>query len=656
MPVNLASRASAIATDSQGKTHVVWAEGSFLWYAQYDNNSETWKNAQAITRLENQDISNISFLYDDNLIQEGTTDNSQPGFVVTWQQGSENDSDFYYTAGKYDENQNQELQWLANPQAITTDQVADLEPTAIVYNGEVLLVGSKVNIQNANNQQIREDNDLYYQKFTVNDSLFTTTTTTPPNASYSPQISQNGVIGGLIPSDTPTNTVNTLSSNTKLGIASKLTSTTDETPPPISTGANFTWGGGITFSTSLLDVIKAKETVPAGIVQKIISPFLNGVDITGMMTGGQSASDIRGASGDNLNPYLDVNATTSFSGKLVKKVAVLVAAPEVEGEELAEQKAQQETDKATDDKNKENSGSQSGFNVSLALDSKWTFDPDTLLLDQIKDTATLSFGLTFGLDNKLYEFQVYANLGASFIVQAEPLPNGDYDPTIKAILATFGSEIGASILLGSIIGAGISLGGGDSKSAQVGAIVAAVASSVFSTIADAIAISNDSEGLYYQTAIAFPVITAGGKFRLGLKFLNLSGQLGIGAGMIWGLENTPNVQYLQFPISAGVNLGPIYLGISLTPGWQWEAFNNDSSDNTTSDVASSLANSTSESNNAVVEGSLLTINLGENLNTGKITDIINFTVNNTDRLGIIYNIPVFQDPLDCKTITLNRFQ
>ncbi|BAQ63278.1 Calx-beta domain-containing protein [Geminocystis sp. NIES-3709] len=653
MSVNLASRASAVTTDSQGKTHVVWAEGSFLWYAEYDNNSGTWKNAQAITTLENQDISNISFLYDDNLIQEDTTNNnSQPGFVVTWQQGSENDSDFYYTAGKYDENQ--QLQWLANPQAITTDQVGDLEPSAIVYNGDVLLVGSKVNVENANNQQIREDSDLYYQQFKVNDSLFTTTTTTPPNASYSPQISQDGVINGLIPIDTDnsTNTVNTLSSNTKLGINSELTSTTDETPPPISTGANFTWGGGITFSTSLLNVINAEETVPPGIVRKIISPFLNGFEITGMMTGGQSASDIRGASGDNLNPYLDVNATTSFSGKLAKKVAVLVVAPEVEGEELAEQKAQQETDKATEDKNKENSGSQSGFNVSLALDSKWTFDRETLLLDQIKDTATLSFGLTFGVDNKLYEFQVYANLGASFIVQAEPLPNGDYDPTIEAILATFGSEIGASILLGSIVGAGISLGGGDSKSALAGAIVAAVASSVFSTIADAIAISNDSEGLYYQTAIAFPVITAGGKFRLGLKFLNFSGQLGIGAGMIWGLENTPNVQYLQFPISAGVNLGPIYLGISLTPGWQWEAFNSDSSENTTSDVASSLANFSSESTNAIVQGSLLTINWGENLNTDNIPDSSQFTVTVTDNLGNITTIPVFQVSIESNTIQL----
>ncbi|PHV61047.1 hypothetical protein [Cyanobacterium aponinum] len=226
MVVNLASGLSAITSSSNSQTHLVWAENSFLWYAKYDENSETWQEARAISKLENQDISNIQLLYEDNLIQEGNTEAKQPGFVVTWQQGSDNDSDFYYTAGKYDEQG--ELQWLANPQAITSDQVGDLEPTSIIYQGDVFLVGSKVDFLNQANQAIKEDTDLYFQRFTINDSLFYDGDVTPPLASYSPQLIQQGVITNLIPVNNTPQTVNTLNSNTGQGIGAQSDSSESE--------------------------------------------------------------------------------------------------------------------------------------------------------------------------------------------------------------------------------------------------------------------------------------------------------------------------------------------------------------------------------------------------------------------------------------------
>ncbi|WPF87624.1 Calx-beta domain-containing protein [Cyanobacterium aponinum AL20118] len=649
MVVNLASGLSAITSSSNSQTHLVWAENSFLWYAKYDENSETWREARAITKLENQDISNIQLLYEDNLIQEGNTEAKQPGFVVTWQQGSDNDSDFYYTAGKYDEQG--ELQWLANPQAITSDQVGDLEPTSIIYQGDVFLVGSKVDFLNQANQAIKEDTDLYFQRFTINDSLFYDGDVTPPLASYSPQLIQQGVITNLIPVNNTPQTVNTFNSNAGQGIGAQSDSSESESEAVVPE-YSFAWGGGLEFSVDLLEVLKAKDNVPKGIVSKILTPFIKGVEIEVSLKGGQNSSSntIIGSSGDNLNPYLSVEAKTTFEGKEVKKIATLVAAPEVEGEELVEESAQKEVSEATGNKGEnENEGEEkegSALSVSLGIESEWSFDRETLLLNEIFDSITLTFEVDFPLVKvPLVEVSAFGDIGASFYVQAEPLPDGDYQPPLSAILEVLGGEIlGAGVA--SLVGAvGNAIATNSDESTVEGAIVWALAEAVFSTVADAITIANDSDQLAYQTAIGVPIVEGGIKFQFGTKNLNFNGSAGVEVGLVWGIGDTPNVQFLLFPIDAGIKIGPIVFGISLRPGWTW---------GTGEDTAESTGVSSEEidSTGAQVQGSLLTIDWGENLDPDFVPDGSQFVVTVTDQFGNITTIPVFQVLIDGSILQL----
>lgn len=649
MVVNLASGLSAITSSSNSQIHLVWAENSFIWYAKYDENSETWREARAITKLENQDISNIQLLYKDNLIQEGNTEAKQPGFVVTWQQGSDNDSDFYYTAGKYDEQG--ELQWLANPQAITSDQVADLEPTSIIYQGDVFLVGSKVDFLNQANQAIKEDTDLYFQRFTINDSLFYDGDVTPPLASYSPQLIQQGVITNLIPVNNTPQTVNTFNSNTGQGIGAQSDSNESESEAVVPE-YSFAWGGGLEFSVDLLEVLKAKDNVPKGIVSKILTPFIKGVEIEVSLKGGQNSSSttIIGSSGDNLNPYLSVEAKTTFEGKEIKKVTTLVVAPEAEGEELAEESAQKEVSEATgnkeENKNKEGEKEGSAFSVSLGIESEWSFNRETLLLEEIFDSITLTFELNYPLVKvPLVDVSLFGDIGASFYVQAEPLPDGDYQPPLSAILEVLGGEIlGAGVA--SLVGAvGNAIATNSDESTIEGAIVWALAEAVFSTVADAITIANDSDQLAYQTAIGVPIVEGGIKFQFGTKNLNFNGSAGVEVGLVWGIGDTPNVQFLLFPIDAGIKIGPIVFGISLRPGWTWEEGG---------DTAESTGVSSEEidSTGAQVQGSLLTIDWGENLDPDFVPDGSQFVVTVTDQFGNITTIPVFQVLIDGSILQL----
>lgn len=172
MSINLASTQSALVTDSYGVSHIVWADSGYIWHAVYDNNSETWKNAEVVAFTGNEPVTSINLVANNKLIS-----GSNPGLAVVWQQGSLNNSDFYYTAAQYDNNAN--LQWLDAPQALTSDQVGDLEPTVTVNDsGEVIVIGSKVNFDNVANLSIKEDTDFYTQTFAVSSTQFSTNTNT----------------------------------------------------------------------------------------------------------------------------------------------------------------------------------------------------------------------------------------------------------------------------------------------------------------------------------------------------------------------------------------------------------------------------------------------------------------------------------------------
>lgn len=198
MSITLSDRLSAVVQDSAGTSHIVWLEGTNIWHAVYDPVSQTWKNAQAIVNTAGQNIRSLNLVADSGLIVESGTSNNTliPGVAVIYQEGLENDSNFFYTAARYDNVG--KLQWLEAPQALTADQVGDLEPRAVVDNGVITVVGQKVDLVKAQNQAIREDADPYYQTFQIYSNQFSTIPSTPvtPIAAYAPQITKDGVVQG----------------------------------------------------------------------------------------------------------------------------------------------------------------------------------------------------------------------------------------------------------------------------------------------------------------------------------------------------------------------------------------------------------------------------------------------------------------------------
>ncbi|WP_017292844.1 hypothetical protein [Geminocystis herdmanii] len=309
MSINLASSQSAIVTDSVGVSHIVWADSGYIWHAVYDNNSETWKNAGAIAFTGNEPVTSINLVADENLIN-----GSNPGLAVVWQQGSLNDSDFYYTAAQYDENA--DLQWLNTPQALTLDQVGDLEPTVTVNNnGEVIVIGSKVNLDNVANLSIKEDSDFYSQTFSISSSQFSTNSNTiTPNAPYSPQLINNGLVNtGVLTSNTQNNT----QSNTQAVQANSFSATSDssttEQPGEEPLGS---WNAQVYFASSLLEDWELMHSVPkSGFLRSIITPFMKNWELVGTLSGGTNFA----IGGEESSIFLKTNAQLEWkSPKLLE--------------------------------------------------------------------------------------------------------------------------------------------------------------------------------------------------------------------------------------------------------------------------------------------------------------------------------------------------
>ena len=181
MSINLSDRLSAITTDSAGKTHVVWEERGLLWHAVYDPNAEEWIDANAIVAVGRESVIGLNLVSDPSLVNlESDSTTTAPGIAVVWQQGTGNNSNFFYTGAQYDANN--DLQWLSEAQPLTSDQIGDLDPRSIIYQGSgttnVLVVGNKVDIDKAANLSVTEDSDLYTQQFSLDSSQFSSTNTT----------------------------------------------------------------------------------------------------------------------------------------------------------------------------------------------------------------------------------------------------------------------------------------------------------------------------------------------------------------------------------------------------------------------------------------------------------------------------------------------
>jgi len=192
--ISLTSGQSAITTDQYGVAHVVWYEGPNLWSANYDANSQSWTNAQIIADIGTQQISNIQLIANSGLINQGSS--GAPGLAVVYQSGNGNSSNLYYVAANY--GSNNQLQWLNTPVAITSDQLADLNPTVVAYQptnntgsptdntANLVVLGEK-----ANSNSLQEGSNIYAENLTIKSSQFTPSSTIAPSiysANYDPNV------------------------------------------------------------------------------------------------------------------------------------------------------------------------------------------------------------------------------------------------------------------------------------------------------------------------------------------------------------------------------------------------------------------------------------------------------------------------------------
>ncbi|QHV01360.1 SwmB domain-containing protein [Synechocystis sp. CACIAM 05] len=588
MAINLASRLSAITTDANGITHLVWAEGTNLWHAVYNDNSQIWEDAQPIAYVGFEPVTSLNLVASPNLINQSGSTNSAtlPGLAVVWQQGKDNNSDFYYTAAQY--NPNNQLQWLPSPVLLTSDQVGDLEPRAIASNGTVFVVGQKVNVENAANQSIQEDTDLYYQSFTVSSDQFPTLPTPTSNAAYSPPIIQNGVIQGNFapaPTPAPNASYNPLTAGESLSIATTASSS------PAFQGWGQNWNFSQAWSSNNLYNWGILDGIPLPGVKDLLNPFFSKIKIEGIL---------QGSSG-----FSPGGLTLEAFGQAItreKKIANLF---------------------------KISGGLGTTYNFSNQSPN-YPLNTETTLL-QLTFNANVPF-LTYGDPKNKgginFELSWIGSVGV--LVQADLSPNNPatYIPPLTPGLNPDG-DLESLILIPPIGSA------------------AAIAIALGAPIAEIIGGTNDQLNLN-SFQIGFP-LSAGVQAQLNLTSLfQLTGDGEISVLVAFG---DPAASFtLGFPISLTAKLlGFINIGLGINPSWTWETNPYGSSASTATANSFALASSSSGGDDtttptASVQGSLLTLdfsNLGTTLNTNSVPSGSEFTVTYTDGSGETKTIPVF---------------
>ncbi|WP_324282314.1 SwmB domain-containing protein [Cyanobacterium aponinum UTEX 3221] len=601
MALNLASNRTATSVDpSTGINHIVWADNEFIYHATYDENSGTWENANAIASLGNQTISNLNLVINDSLISEGQS--QLPGLVVVWQEGQKNDSELYYTAAQYDEVQN--LQWLDTPQPLTADEVADLEPKVIVKDNEIIVVSTKVDINNVENLSIKEDTDVYFQQFTVDSSLFTSPqNVSVTNAVYSPRLVNNGVINtGVVRNAS----YNPFTENEILAFNETILASEDSS----FEGLLGSWSAQIYFSGSLLDSWKLIDSTPNdSFLRSIIKPFFEIFEIEGVLKSGVSPEWL-----GNQERSLFVETVANLK---VKTPLELTAPWKVKNDAGGEE------------------DSKSPISIGASIDSKYSFEPNspfdlTQILDKITVSASLKFPVISAAETAgFFTLDLTGSIGADWEVTGTPDPiGGDYFPD------NFGAALG-------VLGAGALAQGTillltlDNSSNLSSAILADLAISLGETFGAYI--NGIAEGLDFSSTIGFPIISAGlsGEIKIPVIPIFSAGvDIGTTAAVNWGLGDTDTTFTLNFPIDFNVKLGPLGFGLDFYPGWSWAIFDNN---NTSNAVTENLV--LASESQAQVIGSLLYVDLG-----ATFTDLPNpndFTITVTDISGNEETIEVF---------------
>ncbi|WP_228016687.1 SwmB domain-containing protein [Synechocystis sp. LEGE 06083] len=632
MSINLSNRLSAVVQDSAGTSHIVWLEGTNIWHAVYDPVSQTWKNAQAIVDTAGQHIRSLNLVADSGLIVESGTSNNTliPGLAVVYQEGRENDSNFFYTAAQYDTSG--KLQWLDTPQALTADQVGDLEPRVVVDNGFVTVVGQKVDLIKAQNQAIREDADLYSQTFQIYSNQFPTTPPAPvtPIAAYTPQISKNGVIQGNYIVGGTTTTATLANANYQPFTQAEAQSAFQ------GFGAN--WSVSQTFDTNLsnLQFLKGMPVVP----QFLLEPIFKKFNLSGTLLG---------SSGNNPN-------LSFFGGGISTEGLLLNASMAVQLNEADSDDPEDSSGSSSASTGGSLNPAQNTTNLTFKPETSFSFIAATLYtFDQKLREDSLSYpltvetgsvGLTAGLTIPLpisgtpLVVDFLGSIGAGFQWQLSPKDPQTYFSPVSVVLSPMGDGTDASIL-STLIGV-----------PPLGAL-AAVGLAVISDIAEIVELifsdfdPDSNEALELESLLFSTPVAAGidGGIKIPVLFEAL---VGIQVSLVGTAGGTRSANSGAFQPNLDISLGlPMnitiktlgFLGgtVGFYPYWTW-GDDLSSSDTTTLNQATFALPQTSNSPTAIVKGSLLEI---QGLQTNGTPQATDFQVNVKDPLGQTTTIPVF---------------
>ncbi|WP_083773557.1 Calx-beta domain-containing protein [Synechococcus sp. W2B2] len=611
MTINLTDRQAAIATDAFGITYVVWVDNGFLWQAIYDDNAEEWKDARTITSIGQQSVLGLNLVTDPSLINLDNGATTAPGLAVVWQQGELNNSEFFYITADYDANG--QTKWQDKGEQLTNDQVGDLEPQSIVYpdgnsaNVRVGVIGTKVDIERAADLGIKEDTDLYSINLPelnkITPDIPSNLPTLPNNfpaiiepankrrnpANYIPQTINNGLINtGLLNSD---NSSNTSSSNSGFQ------------------GFGASIDAAIDFSIS--DIFKAWNTdasVRPEILKKLVKSLLDKIDYSGALKGGK---DFNGDS------FLEQDGTLTYSL--------------FEGESKGPVFRKDEV--------KDPSSINNVVSISGKLDSTYTFNngqTGSSSLSEIDQDFTVSLDLKIPLlapyEDGVPGITVNADFsaGSELSVTLIPKKNSSYAPQSFAIeLGSLGLELGQEAGIAASIA--YATGQTESGDSLKNAIAAAIAESSIISLADSIT-QDTLQGFEETLTIGFPVLSGTIKGKIGIKnFLDLTFNGGLDFSVNFGSE--PDFVTAGIPLGAGVKFGPISLGFSFDPSWQWNITSGGSSVNGTGQTTSLGGVNQQNSLNlsqASVDGSLLTLDLGSELNELPQADDFTVTITRAD--------------------------
>ncbi|MEI6380331.1 MAG: Calx-beta domain-containing protein [Cyanobacteriota bacterium ELA615] len=637
MPTNidLSSGQSAIATDAAGKTHVVWFDGNsnIIWQATYNPNSGDYDNAQIVAVVPStENVSNLQLLTQGNLIRSANG-NGFPGLAVVWQEssasGSGTNSNLYYTAAKYDSNG--QLQWLSNPVDITgnSSSLANQAPTALVdKNSNIHIVSQVVNPTNAANQSIREASELYSQTLTINNSDFSTNNTIdPPTEPYS-----NDTLAQPVSNYTPdtTNSNGGVRGLQPIGAPSTSTGLQGSQSSGFS-GAGIGFFAQLQFKTNLIKDWGIYAGLPELAVNSLdrtgLDKLLNNYEIRGTIQGGYSLGGSFGSS-SAAGPYLSASARVDFILNQRKYEAI--------GTPLFGDKNKRLFD-----------GAKSTNFISLGFDSKYKYN-NSFDLSSITNKITLALYNKVKLEIKVEGIQAYLErqtfVGLSYYFIAKPTSNYYNPDVIKPVLFAISGLQGAGLIaaalyLKSLENIGSSQGSADAFGRLILSSIGADFAAVFAAYANGQTTNLDisqaveifaSSGLAGKLAIGFGGNDEKGKVKFNLEILQIKAETRIG----FYFKFSPNFGIdfiISIPISIRTGIGPFTVGVSLNPTWKIPIYT----------THSSSLESVAPNSSAQVQGSLLTVNLGNTLNPNNNIDPSQFKVTVTDIQGNITTIGVF---------------